>query len=279
MIPSISAVIPCYNQGPFLTECINALLQQSVEIGEIIVVDDGSTDPGTIALIEGTTFPKTRIIQKQNGGPSSTRNTGIREATGEFVLLIDADDYFAPNFTEKAMRILQEDPSVGAVSCWVQFFGRIHHVWKCEGGGVLNFLTQNNSSSAALIRKALWEQISGYDEALAAYEDWDFWLRLTALDKEIRIIEEPLFFYRKHAVSLLAASESNYLAFCEYIFNKNRSIYDQHHPHPLLLQRKEILNLKQKIKKLESHTPASFSDLINLVMRYTKRYLHHLRNN
>lgn len=270
---SISAVIPCYNQGVFISECIESILNQTSEVQEIIVINDGSTDMRTVEILKNLSFPKTRVINQSKQGPSAARNRGFREAIGSWILVIDADDYFAPTFVSEAVKIINNDNSIGAVSSWVQFFGRINHVWECTGGTTLNFLTKNSSSSAALVRRSCWERASGYDEKLPSFEDWDFWIRLTSLGFIVKIVEQPLFFYRKHSVSLLAESEKNYQPLYEYIFTKNQEIYSSYFPQTLLTQIEEIKSLKVRNRELAFYTPKSLFDLIHNITLLTKRYI------
>ncbi len=89
----ISVIIPVYNVKPYLERCVNSVLRQTYKDLEIILVDDGSTDGSgklcdQIALID----KRIRVIHQENQGPSSARNTGIRQATGEYIIFIDSDD-------------------------------------------------------------------------------------------------------------------------------------------------------------------------------------------
>ena len=91
-IKSVSAVIPAYNAEHFISETIQSVLAQTVEVEEIIVVDDGSSDgTGDVAA----KFPKTRVIRRPNGGQAAARNTGIDAATGEWIGFLDHDEHMA----------------------------------------------------------------------------------------------------------------------------------------------------------------------------------------
>ncbi|CAG5007988.1 hypothetical protein DYBT9275_04170 [Dyadobacter sp. CECT 9275] len=274
MNPIISAVIPCFNHGAFISECITSLLNQSTEIAEIIVVDDGSTDPLTCAILQKLNSPKTRVIFQSNLGASAARNTGFREAIGTWILTIDADDYFHSTFLEKALQVAQNDSLVGAVSCWVQMFGLKNDLWRCLGGDTSAFLVKNNSSSAGLILKNHWEEINGYDESMMAYEDWDFWLRLTTLGVKVHVIQEALFFYRKHAHSLLASNQDRYLDIRKYMFLKNKHVFDTSYPESLLQFEKEIIKLKLSVRKLSN--PTSVIELVRIFTNSIRKYLNQL---
>lgn len=269
----VSAVIPCYNQGVFVKECVLSLLNQTYKIDEILVIDDGSSEDITLQILNNLDYPNTKVYFQKNSGPSRARNIGFQKTKNDWVITIDADDYFETTFVEKAVKIIETSNQLGAVTCWVKFFGRFNHIWECKGGSLDNFLIKNNSSSAAIINKTIWSQIEGYDEKLSAYEDWDFWIRLTSLGYHVHVIEEPLFFYRKHSISLLEESEKNYIKFYNYILQKNEVLFTSNYVTIYLSQFEELKALKAKIRFLENYSPISLMDLYKNCLLYIKRYL------
>src|SRR4249919_215905 len=104
----ISAVVPCYNAGPFLRQTLQSVLAQTCPVFEIIVVDDGSTDES--AAVAKTFRPLVRVIQQENRGESVARNRGIDEAQGDWVALLDADDIWEPTKLEKQIETIQSAP-------------------------------------------------------------------------------------------------------------------------------------------------------------------------
>ena len=99
--------------------------------------------------------------------------------------------------------------------------------WKV--GYSKNFLFKNRSVSAGLFRRDCWERTGGYDESMIfGAEDWDFWLKITGLGFEIRIIKEPLFFYRQTKNSMRLNNQLNYNQIFEKLFNNNYEIYKTH---------------------------------------------------
>lgn len=96
MIPQVSIVIPVYNAGRYISQCLQSITSQSVRDIEIILVDDGSTD-NSKAVIAEFLRKDSRInyFPKENGGAASARNFGILKATGKYITFIDADDHFA----------------------------------------------------------------------------------------------------------------------------------------------------------------------------------------
>ena len=92
--PRVSVVIPAYNAAAYLRRALHSVLAQTVPAHEIIVVDDGSED-GTADYVERT-FPMVRVLRQPNGGPGAARNRGVREASGDWIGLWDADDMWLP---------------------------------------------------------------------------------------------------------------------------------------------------------------------------------------
>jgi glycosyltransferase involved in cell wall biosynthesis len=108
----ISVIIPAYNAAKFLGAAIQSVLDQTLEATEIIVVDDGSTDE-TPNLVKS--FAAVRYIRQANEGPGGAVNTGVRNARGECLAFLDADDLWLPNKLEKQNEIIEKDQSVDIV--------------------------------------------------------------------------------------------------------------------------------------------------------------------
>ena len=91
----ISVVIPLYNKEASIAQSLGSVLSQSFRDFEVVIVDDGSTD-GSVSIVESMTDPRIRLIKQENGGPSKARNTGVKNARGEWILFLDADDELLP---------------------------------------------------------------------------------------------------------------------------------------------------------------------------------------
>lgn len=108
--PFVSIIIPCYNVGKYLDNCLKSILAQSFTDIEIIIINDGSTDD-TLSVIN--TFkekdPRIVLIDKLNGGVSNARNDGIKVAKGEYILFVDGDDYLEVNACETLYGIIAEN--------------------------------------------------------------------------------------------------------------------------------------------------------------------------
>lgn len=109
----ISFIVPIYNCEPYIMNCLKSIASQKTENMEVLVVDDGSTDTsGKICKSFAETDNRFRVIHKANGGASSARNTGIRQAVGEWICFVDGDDEVEENFTEKLSWQAYQDSDV-----------------------------------------------------------------------------------------------------------------------------------------------------------------------
>lgn len=196
-MPKVSVVIPCYNLGHYLDEAVASALAQTMTDLEIIVVDDGSTDPATCALLADYRRPRTRVLRGGNAGVSTARNRGIDAACGEYILPLDADDRIAPGYLEKAVAVLEQRPEVGIVYCRAQLFGEVRGEWVTPEFSLPHMLLDNLIFSAALFRRNDWLTVGGYDARMRkGWEDWDFWLRVLELRRKVFRLDDILFSYR-----------------------------------------------------------------------------------
>lgn len=231
----IEAVVTSYNQGTLILEAFDSLYSQTVRPGRIILVDDGSTDPASLAVLDqieagGGPIPVT-VIRRANGGVSAARNTGIRAARAPMVLVLDGDDRLEPAFLEKVGALLRSRPELVAASSWLHTFGVLDAVVRPAGGGLAAFLSRNCCPATHLLRRSAWVRCGGYDETMrAGFEDWEFFLSLleTAPDAEIGIVPEPLIDYRTAPASSNIQSMHKRLDLMRFLIEKHAASYQAH---------------------------------------------------
>ena len=183
-------------------------MAQTYPILEVLVVDDGSTDD-TAAVVRGY-GERVRLIQKVNGGDTSARNVGIRQAQGEWLAFVDADDLWLPRKLERQVACLVEK-KVSWVICDVEHFddrsGRIikstHKA--LHAGDVLEALFLQNfiATPTPLIHKNVFEQVGLFSES-TEYNfttDWEMWMRI-ALRYPLGVVWQVLARRRVHSSSL-----------------------------------------------------------------------------
>jgi glycosyltransferase involved in cell wall biosynthesis len=228
-MPHVSVIIPCYNQGEFVDEAIYSVLSQTFQDFEIIVVNDGSTDPFTIKHLQQLCFPKTRILHTDNQGLPAARNNGIREAQGKYILPLDADDRIGKTYIEQAVRLLDADQKLGIVYCKGEYFGDRNGEWFLPEYSLEEMLINNLIFCTALFRKSDWEEVGGYDPAMIyGWEDYDFWLSLIEFGRKVEKIPEILFYYRIRSNSMLRSREKKQkIETMVKIFYKHEELYKQ----------------------------------------------------
>lgn len=126
-LPTISIVIPCYNDHLYIEQAVNSALTQTYSKKEIIVVDDGSNEQ-TKAILKKLEPKIELLITQKNKGLSAARNVGIEAGSGELILVWDADDFFKETFCEKAFEIMKNNSrSCKMVTCWFKDLMKIHY--------------------------------------------------------------------------------------------------------------------------------------------------------
>lgn len=224
----ISVIIPCYNQGEFLEESVNSVLNQTFKDFEIIIVNDGSTDEKTIEILNKFDKPKTRIINTSNQKLSSARNNGIKEASGKYILPLDADDVVGPDYLELANNVLDENLGIGIVYCNAEYFGAMQGCWELPPYSFPDILLSNCIFCSSLFRKSDWEKVGGYNpNMIYGFEDWDFWLSLIELGVLVCKIDKVMFYYRKHETDsmLQALGGMNVLSMRKQILENHKNLY------------------------------------------------------
>lgn len=204
----VSVIIPCYNQGQYLAESISSVLASDHLNLEIIVVDDGSSDPETCRILDRLDYPKTRLIHRENGGLAAARNSGIAAAQGRYILPLDADDRIGPHYLSQAVAALESSSNLGIVYCRAEKFGEETGSWKLAPFSRWRMALGNVIFCSAVYRRVDWQAVGGYDEALRrGWEDWDFWLSLLELGRLVKCLSDTGFYYRKNVASMAAGMQ------------------------------------------------------------------------
>lgn len=238
-VADATVVITSYNQGDMIREAVSSVMAQTALPAEVIVVDDGSDDAVSLAVLgelEGESrsggYPcPLCVIRQANAGPSAARNAGIREARTPYVAVLDGDDRLLPAFLERTVLELRRDPAAVAASGWLQTFGVLESVVRPTGGTLAAFLSRNCCPATCAIRRSAWAACGGYDESMrSGFEDWDFSISLleTSGDARIAVLPEPLVQYRTAAASPNIASMEKRLDLMRYLIGRHRGSYAAH---------------------------------------------------
>ncbi len=201
MDKKVSVIIPCYNQGKYVSDAINSVLAQTYKDIEIVIVNDGSTDNSNEIIKTFADKYKNILFfdENKNKGVINARNMAIEAASGEFILPLDADDTIEPTYIEKAVKILKENPNIGIVYCKARMFGIKNEYWDLKDFDKSNILYDNCIFCSALFRKADFIKVGMYkDYMLYGYEDYDLWLSFIEQGFDVYRIDEILFNYRQY---------------------------------------------------------------------------------
>jgi glycosyltransferase involved in cell wall biosynthesis len=179
MTPRLSVVTACYNHGHFLAECMASVQSQTEQNIEHIIVIDGATDnSGLIASDGAARDGRVRVFSHMpNRGLAASQNRGIREARGEWVLKVDADDKIDARYVEVILRAAESDPARNVIFAPAKHFGNRTDVWVYPQFNASRMIETFMIPGPAGFRKSLWEAVGGYDETMKSAEDWDFYIR------------------------------------------------------------------------------------------------------
>lgn len=192
----VTVIIPTFNRALFIEKCIDAVLKQSYSDIELIVVDDGSTD--NTPQILSKYKHQIKIITQENKGVSCARNTGLREASGNFIAFCDSDDYWLPKKIALQLNVFEEHHE--AMLChtneiWIRNGRRVNPKKKHQkfSGDIFEKCLEmcTVSPSSIVMRREFFDVVGYFDESLPACEDYDLWIR-GALRYPFHYIEQPL---------------------------------------------------------------------------------------
>jgi glycosyltransferase involved in cell wall biosynthesis len=194
--PLVSIILPCYNAHAHLAQALDSARAQTHPNLEILIVNDGSTEPETLLFLDALD-DDIRIVHQDNGGLAAARNRAFREAHGEFILPLDCDDWLEP----EAITLLLEAQQVAPFPAFA--FPQIILEGDAEGTLIKNYnyfeqLFVNQLPYCLLLPRAAWEEAGGYDESMwpMGYEDWDFNIHLGLEGWRGVTVTKPLFHYR-----------------------------------------------------------------------------------
>jgi glycosyltransferase involved in cell wall biosynthesis len=177
------------------------VLDQPYEHFELIIVNDGSTDPDTHQILATLRHPKISIVHQKNKGLARARNGGIRAAKGKYILPIDADDKIRPACLTRSVEVLESKPNIAMVYGNIQYFGDQNCILRTPRFNTYRALWVNCFVVSSMFRRSVWEEVGGYTEDILGFEDWEFWLKLIERGWTFEKVEEVLFMYHKRSSS------------------------------------------------------------------------------
>jgi glycosyltransferase involved in cell wall biosynthesis len=205
----ISVIVPCYNQGHFLYETLNSILNQNYSNWECIIVNDGSLD-NTESISQDWVAKDNRFIyvKKENGGLSSARNKGLEIAKGDFIQFLDSDDLITSNKFQKSIEAIRKENSEVIITNFIRFKKNLNQLkrpfCKLEEQKFTyeSILLQWDRQFSIPIHCGIFKRETigkvRFNEKLKAKEDWFFWIQTFKSNPKVAFINENLAQYRMH---------------------------------------------------------------------------------
>jgi len=205
--PEVSVVIPLYNYAQFVLEAIESVIASEGVVTELVIVDDHSTDNSVAVVRQAMAafdrFPMRLVTQAANRGPSPTRNRGFEHARAEMVFLLDADNAIYPHSLRKLVSALKGSDAAFAYGV-IEVFGDTSNLLSYLPWNVERLIHTNYIDAMALVRKAAWQKVGGFDslaDRAGGWDDYDFWLHLAAEGERGEFFREFIGRYRTHGSS------------------------------------------------------------------------------
>lgn len=223
----LTVVVPVYNVEKYLSKCIESILNQTLTVDEIILVDDGSKDrSGEIAEEYAEKYENIKVIHQKNGGLSSARNTGIDAATKEYIAFVDSDDYIAPTMYEVLMeRLKKYDADISICGVWYEqeegekytpYPADIARIWnKTESLIQLNSYQYFNMSFCDAIFKRNLFEMTAFGEGALRFpvgklcEDFYLMHRIVARAERVTYTSTPFYYYVQRGNSISRNAKVN----------------------------------------------------------------------
>jgi glycosyltransferase involved in cell wall biosynthesis len=220
----VTIVITNYDYGEFLEEAVGSALGQDGGPPRVTVVDDGSTDPQTLEVLDRLP-PEVELIRQENAGLPSARNAGLRRATTPYLIVLDADDRLPPGAVDTLKRPLAADPKLGFSYGITHFFGDWEGELTMPPYNAFQLLYRHTIGSTCLMRRELFEEVGGFDPEFRGYEDWEFWLNALEHGWRGRRVDEITFEYRRHGQSMIADARREYHRWYAKLRAKHAPLY------------------------------------------------------
>lgn len=210
--PRIAVIVPAYGVARFLGEALQSLQAQTFRDWECVVIDDGAPDDVAGAVAPFLADQRIRFLATDNKGVSAARNRAIAATSAPLVCLLDGDDLFRPHYLATMVPLIEGDPAIRLASCNARIFGAVPRERICfnrkqgTGDGKRCSLADTLDRSFGIyigttFRRADFDAVGGFDEAMAHSEDFDFWVRLMLLGGDGYYVDDVMGDYRVRAGS------------------------------------------------------------------------------
>lgn len=222
----ITVVIANHDYAGLLAEAVDSARGQAGGAPQVVVVDDGSTDPGTEPVLERLErLDGVEVIRQPNRGVCAARNAGLARVRTPLWLVLDADDRLAPGALAAMREPLERDPGLGYAYGFMRFFGEMSGVMRFPPFDPYRLLYRHTVGLTALARAEVLAATGGYDPRFPHYEDWELWLHALARGHEGHRVDAVTLEYRRHGGGKFASDRSRYHASWRALRRKHAALY------------------------------------------------------
>jgi glycosyltransferase involved in cell wall biosynthesis len=220
-MPAVTVVVTCFELGAFLGEAVDSALAQDAQV---IVVDDGSREPATLAALEALPDP-VELVRQENAGVAAARNAGLARVQTPYTLVLDGDDRLAPGALTTLREVLDAEPDVGFTYGLMEQFGEMSGVLRFPPYDPYALLYRHTIGLSALVRTEVFERTGGFDPAFGEYEDWELWLHALACGWQGRQVPRVTLEYRRRAGSKFGSDRRAYRGAVRALRAKHAGLY------------------------------------------------------
>ena len=280
----ISIIVPVYNVGQLLNECVGSLIKQTYDNLEIILVDDGSPDECPKICDEwAKRDERIKVIHKQNGGLPDARNAGLAIATGDYIAFVDCDDWVEKTYIEDLYKALKDTDSDISV-CGIKMQWDDGKSMTLTGKGC--FVLDNKQAFESIIteeklNQVVWnklykrEIIQGIDFSVGKFHEDVFWsYQVIAKAKKVAVIDELLYIYRQRTQSMMGSGLSLKSIDDIEAKVKRQSFVEKNYPDLTVIAKKSLLfhciYYMQKLLRGEVKEKSEVNEIKGKLKKYYK---------
>jgi glycosyltransferase involved in cell wall biosynthesis len=208
--PLVSVIMPVFNYGKMFQKSIESVFESTYNNLELIIINDGSTDEYVLKKLNSLSeHPNIKIINQVNSGPSSARNNGIKNSSGEYILPLDSDDMISPDYIQTCVNLLNRNQNLSPIYCDTNHIGEINGIEQRPEWSQERLIQGPFIVNCSMFTRKAFDECEGYDENMKGWEDYDLWVRMMQKGFIGKRIPKPLFSYFHHEKDGTVSTDAN----------------------------------------------------------------------
>ena len=257
---SVSIIIPVYNAEKFLKKCLNSIISQTFKNYEIIIVDDGSTDKSLLICNEfkfQNKNVKIKVLKQVNSGPSKARNMGIKNAVGDFIFFVDADDYLEKNVLKNLVNNVEKETLIKVnykIICNNKIFKtKIYNGYISKKNFIEKMILNNYPGSVCgcLFERKLIENLN-FSENIYFMEDTLFLINYLEKIKKIKFVDGIYYYCLGNQNSITTSNKKiieNIDSFCKALDCISDGL---DYKYPNQINTKKVILIEKELAKIDN---------------------------